>query len=420
MKVLYVILICALFTLAVVFIPFFSHLSDYFAKANSLVQLFILLFLFVSVIASVLFAFERGHRVDALKEENCRLTRDLNNLGSQLITMQADWEEKLKTARHVNEQLESRWNALADVEARQNIWQRPFAAANSPFVSAEQRRSRTRFLSVINLKGGVGKTTLTANLAACLAVREQPLRVLIVDLDFQGSLSNHTVDPQLVQIQTANRNTVGRLLDSGFDARYLNGLLTPMFKVPGAKVVLANDELESVDYRLQAEYFVKSDREVRFLFRQHLHCPTVFQQFDLVIFDCPPRLTTSAINALACSDFVLIPTKLDQDSIISVPRTIKWLDLLAGVVSAQLVGVVANDVSVRAGKLTQADQNSYNYLGDVVAQWRAGNREFVFQSKIKSDPKIPPCERGVAACVEETPREFFRDFVGELTRRINL
>jgi cellulose biosynthesis protein BcsQ len=159
---------------------------------------------------------------------------------------------------------------------------------------------------------------------------------------------------------------------------------------------------------------------VRFLFRQQFHCQALFSQFDLIIFDCPPRLTTSAVNALTCSDYVLIPTKLDQDSINSVPRTIKWLDQLAGLVCAQLVGVVANDVSLRTGKLTAADQNSYNYLAEVVAQCRAGNRGFVFEATIKSDSRIPPVTRGVVACVDDEARGLFLPFVRELRRKISL
>jgi len=420
MKALYILLFGVLFAIAVIFIPFFNNLSEYFSKAHPMAQSFLLVFLFAGIIASVLFSYERGHRVDQLKDETSRLSREVKDLTDKLNAEKMESAEKLKAAQTVNEQLESRWNALADVEARQNIWQRPWLPTAPPFIPTHERGTRTRFLSMLNLKGGVGKTTLTANLAACSALMEDPLRVLILDLDFQGSLSDHTVDPQLARLQSANDNTVLRLLDADFDGNHLNRLMTPMFHVPGVKVVLATDELESTDFRLQAEYFVREDREVRFLLRERLHCQAIFHQFDLVIFDCPPRLTTSAVNALACSDFVLIPTKLDQDSINSVPRTIRWLDRLAGVVPAQLLGIVANDVSLWEGSLTKSDQNSYNYLRAVVAQSRAGNPEFVFQATIKSDSKIPPAVRGVVSSVNPKQRPIFAEFVRELRRRIDL
>src|SRR5687767_4319122 len=67
-------------------------------------------------------------------------------------------------------------------------WERPVGKVGAPvpaFAEASQRR--TRFITVMNLKGGVGKTTLTANLGVGLARRGY--RVLMVDLDFQGSLT---------------------------------------------------------------------------------------------------------------------------------------------------------------------------------------------------------------------------------------
>ena len=386
-----------------------GHDGHPFGQAHPLVQSFFLVLLFSAAVASVLYAYERGGRVDQLKGENDRLAKELAEAGKNLASAQL-----------ANKDAESRWDALVDVESRQDLWKRPWPASVPAFVPMSQRGTKTRFLSVLNLKGGVGKTTLTANLAACLAFANQPLRVLLVDLDFQSNLSDHTVDPLLIDLQAKkNGHSVVRLLNPETTTAQLDQILTPMLQVPNVKVILATEQLQNEDYRLQAEFFVKPDREVRFLFRAHLHCPAVFHQFDLVIFDCPPRLTTSVVNALVCSDFLLIPTKLDQDSINSVPRTISWLDNLPAV-TAQLVGVVANDVSLRTGELTKRDQNSYNYLSAVVAQARAGNQGFMFKSTVKGDTSIPPTKRGLVASVEEENRAFFMEFVNEFRQRTNL
>jgi cellulose biosynthesis protein BcsQ len=60
--------------------------------------------------------------------------------------------------------------------------------------------------------------------------------------------------------------------------------------------------------------------------------PEIFQQFDYVLFDCPPRMSTACINALTCSDHVLVPSTLSQLDIDAVPRTLKWLHELHAVV----------------------------------------------------------------------------------------
>jgi cellulose biosynthesis protein BcsQ len=62
------------------------------------------------------------------------------------------------------------------------------------------------------------------------------------------------------------------------------------------------------------------------------------------LIDCPPRLTTGSINALAASDYVLIPVLLEEDSAAAVPRMIAWLKRFQSAICADLnlLGVVGN------------------------------------------------------------------------------
>jgi len=196
-------------------------------------------------------------------------------------------------------------------------------------------------------------------------------------------------------------------------------LAVPMNDVPAARVILADDRLEAEDYRQQARFFVDPTAEVRFFFRHHLHQKAVFDQFDLVVFDCPPRLTTSTINALACSDAVIVPTKLDPGSVNAVPRTIDWLLSLTGVVPARLAGVVACQAAVRAGALTRADQNSYTYLTSVVGQ-RCPGQDVVFRAVVPASPKAVSATQGLVAAVTDAGRDVYRPVVDELKTRLSL
>ena len=221
-----------------------------------------------------------------------------------------------------------------------------------------------------------------------------------MDIDFQGTLSDATVDKQFVQLQVNNRNTVDRLLAPADGDGRVTQLAVPMNAVPGVRVILADDRLEAEDYSLQARFFVNPDEEVRYFFRDHFHRPQVFDQFDLVVFDCPPRLTTSTVNALACSDAVVIPTRLDPGSVNAVPRTIDWLISLTGVVPAHLAGVVANQAAVRAGALTKADKNSYTYLHSVVAQ-RCPGQDVMLKAVVPVSPKAVSATQGLVAGIGE-------------------
>jgi cellulose biosynthesis protein BcsQ len=78
--------------------------------------------------------------------------------------------------------------------------------------------------------------------------------------------------------------------------------------------------------QVMGRWFLEPDGpDPRFLLRQILHAPQVQDSFELIVLDCPPRLTTACVNALCCSDFVLIPMLLDKTSADSVPRLLKWL-----------------------------------------------------------------------------------------------
>src|SRR5207247_1162254 len=79
--------------------------------------------------------------------------------------------------------LQKQWNDLEAFDGK--LWQRANVVSPPPFINPMDRKAR--FVAVINLKGGVGKTTLTANVGVGLARKGH--RVLLVDLDFQGSLT---------------------------------------------------------------------------------------------------------------------------------------------------------------------------------------------------------------------------------------
>jgi chromosome partitioning protein len=377
-------------------LPGFSQLQAWFTQANPRAQTAILGLIFMTCVVLAIFAYERSRKADQLKE--------------QLKTAQSAADGFKNDATN----LQARWDRLLDVESKEQLWQRPYKVAPPKSVLPGQRK--TRFLTVLNLKGGVGKTTLTSNLAATLSL-DHTKRILLVDIDFQGTLGDATVDPKYVTLQREKADTADRLLTPASVVSVLPKLLVPMNGVSGSKVVLANDTLERLDYSLQARFFVDPNEEVRYFFVPHFHTDFVLDQFDLVIFDCPPRLTTSTINALTCSDLVIIPTKLDVGSVNAVPRTIDWLQTLNGITQARLLGVIATQTAIRMGKLTKDDKNNYDYLKAAVAQHSPG-QDLVFKTTASSSTKAANTSAGLAAAVNEESRELYRPIANELKERL--
>lgn len=388
-------------TAVVLTMPFVLTLKSWFSSADPFAQAAVLIFLIVGCVGFLLYGWERAGRVDKLKS-------DVEQL-----------QVRLANAELSAAQLQERWDHLLAVESRAGLWRRPCLIAQPDFIPKSQRR--TRFLTVLNLKGGVGKTTLTGNIAACLATGDQPLRVLLIDIDFQGTLGDATVEPSLIGVQKQNQSYVNHLLTRlELDNGLIQRLAVPMGGVRANRVILAADTLDGDEFQLQAQFFVDPTAEPRFRFRMHLHLhrPAVFDLFDLVIFDCPPRVTTSVVNAVACSDYVLIPTKLDTGSINAVPRTMDWMRSLGATCPAEVIGVVASHVALRLEKPTKPDQESYENLRGRVQSTCGG--DLLFKAVVQSTRLAIGLERGQVAGTNEEGREVFAAVVAELRQRMQI
>ena len=206
---------------------------------------------------------------------------------------------------------------------------------------------------IATLKGGVGKTTLAANLAAHFAMRwhndqRMPLRVLLVDLDFQGSLSTMTVSDERRFIQPSKANMLvsgeltGGLLRQVAEPITCSGMRAPLsiatlpayYDLAQAENctliewLLPLSDLELLGrlfrlFRLIPPKSPRSKRDVRYLLAEALLEPQVQMNFDLVLIDAPPRLTTAHIQAMCASTHLLVPTILDGLSVDAVARYIE-------------------------------------------------------------------------------------------------
>jgi chromosome partitioning protein len=145
-------------------------------------------------------------------------------------------------------------------------------------------------IAVANQKGGVGKTTTTANLGAALA--RQGRRVLLIDMDPQGNLTS------AVGISKTTEHTIAEaLLD--FNAR-----------LPALNVENGNGQLDVAPATLalasaEAALMNKLGREQRLRDQIARHAAT----YDVVVIDTPPSLGLLTINALVAADWALIPTE---------------------------------------------------------------------------------------------------------------
>ena len=148
-------------------------------------------------------------------------------------------------------------------------------------------------IAMCNQKGGVGKTTSTINLGAALA--ECGRRVLLVDLDPQGALSAGLGVPHYELAQTVHNLLVEPRV--GIDEVLIHT------RVPDLDLVPSNIDLSAAEIQLVNE--VGREQTLGRALRP------VLDGYDYVLIDCQPSLGLLTVNALACSDAVIIPTECE-------------------------------------------------------------------------------------------------------------
>lgn len=177
-------------------------------------------------------------------------------------------------------------------------------------------------ICVVNFKGGVGKTTICANLAAHFA--EAGKRVLLIDCDYQGSLSDTALSHARVDKFTANSHL---LIESGHEAKWLRDAAERLSSInSNLWIYPAFYDYSRSEIKMMFRWLVGADPEIRFNMSSYLQSPSFKDdpntQFDLVLIDAPPRLLTGAVNALTAATHVLIPTILDGQSHLATLNTL--------------------------------------------------------------------------------------------------
>ena len=148
-------------------------------------------------------------------------------------------------------------------------------------------------ISMCNQKGGVGKTTSTINLGASLAGYGR--KVLLVDLDPQGALSAGLGVPHYELAHTVHNLMIEPRV--GIDEVLIHT------RVDGLDLIPSNIDLSAAEIQLVNE--VGREQTLGRALRP------VLDRYDYVLIDCQPSLGLLTVNALACSDAVIIPTECE-------------------------------------------------------------------------------------------------------------
>ena len=195
-------------------------------------------------------------------------------------------------------------------------------------------------ISVINEKGGVGKTTTTINLAAALA--EKGKKVLVIDMDPQGNMSSGLgVDKNEVE-KTVYDLIIGNI---GIEECIYEEVIENLDVLPSnIDLSAAEIELIGVDNK---EYILRDEVN------------KVKEKYDFIIIDCPPALSMLTINAMTTSDSVLVPIQCEYYALEGLSQLIHTIELVQERLNPELEieGVVFTMYDARTNLSLQVVEN---------------------------------------------------------------
>ncbi len=202
-------------------------------------------------------------------------------------------------------------------------------------------------VSLINMKGGVGKTTLTFNLAWYAAWRHD-LRVLAVDLDPQANLSQYFigVSKYLTHIHD-NQPTVVEVFEQFSLPTLSRPAPTPLDPSKVIKRLIKwkdGSMLHLLPSRLELAWTLKNPTDKSHLLPRFLS--TVSQDYDLILIDSPPTESILTTAAYLSSRYVLVPVKPEFLATIGLPllaRSLLEHELSHGNQNIDLAGIIFND-----------------------------------------------------------------------------
>lgn len=244
-------------------------------------------------------------------------------------------------------------------------------------------------VSIINLKGGVGKTTTAINMAQKLSGRNYRQRVLLIDNDKQGNTSRFF--EKFNKTSNCGTNEILRRIDP-----------TVFHITDTLDLITANMTLEAAEYEVLAATDNQASR-----FKEYLD--KVADQYDFCIIDNAPSVSMCVINALCASDEAIITIKLDDWSLDGVD-----------IITEQIANIKAINKGLKVGGvlLTAFKKTESNLAAE---EWLRNNCHYrVFDTKIRYSDKMDawtyskePLDDFSKMCAAAVDyRKFMREYMG--------
>ena len=295
-----------------------------------------------------------------------------------------------------------------------------------------------KVVSIINYKGGVGKTTITSNLAAGLATKGY--KVLAIDLDPQSNLTLSFIQIKNFEKNYAEKKTIRNWFKEDTKTKKFKNLIVKPEKLDNENLnlICSHIGLINTDIELATRMNGATNESQK---SNYINTHSILKKglqeiekenYDIVLIDCPPSFNIVTRNALVASDYYMVPIKLDYLSTLGLDELNAHIEELRRdynsniedkdeYMKSKLIGVVCNMVSKKLdGVISEED----TYIKKVRSSNYMMFRSMLRENKTihASSPKdgIPAILKKVNGITHKYVKQELEELVDEFIEKVGL
>lgn len=278
-----------------------------------------------------------------------------------------------------------------------------------------------KVVSLVNMKGGVGKSTLTANIAwHYSAYTTWAKKVLVADLDPQFNVSQYLlgINSYEKEVFSPNSPTMWDIFEQfSRTPRSTSKKIKPSDVIKNVVTFRNGAKIDLIPSRLELAFSLKNPAQKELLLKDFLS--KVDSDYDLILIDCPPTESLLTTSAYLCSDYVLVPVKPEFLSTVGLPLLVQSISDFNGQYQRMLeiAGIVFNGVTNYSPEEVKSKEEVKRIAGK--------NNWYVFENNIRSSRSYPKGAREGKPIFWTSYARLdvaseFRGFATELAKRIGM